>query len=681
MSSSAVAGPPRTETIRFRRPDAPKTPTIRAPRHTGVLQDQIRRAAKRPWAPTFSWAVRWLLLIRFSAAMYANITDCDEVFNFWEPLHLFDRGYGFQTWEVSPEFSIRSWAYIVLHWFPAQLAKFLVGPEKRPAFFAVRAVLALVSTLIESFFYRSVYSNINERVGRYLFFILSFNAGMWNATTAFLPSSFAMHACTLAFAYAIQPCSLQNNRRTLMATVLFALAGIVGWPFSLALAVPFVIEELFVVGIDSAEGDATTVLPRRWARLLSSGLLASLLAIPVVAMDTAAYGKLTVVPWNIVRYNIFGGAERGPDLYGTESWDFYLLNLLLNFNVLLPFALISLPALLLTKLYDHKRLDARQRTPTMNVALRLAPFYVWLSILSMQAHKEERFMYPVYPMLCFNAAVAIYLVRGWMEVLYIKATNSPFKASQTPIFSNFTTSVVVATCVLSISRIMALRYYYHAPQTAYFIFESKELPRLLNETGLLPHVPPRTREKDMPRIDLSPIKDFNLTLCVGKEWHRFPGHYLVPDGVRVDFVQSEFDGLLPGHFGEGEMKEDNNGNGVLDALWPRSVTRLVPAQQNDLNSAEPSHYAPIEQCDYMVDLDFPLHPSSSPLEPRYATMDEWERVACLPFLDARYSALATRALWMPGETWQRANEYGEYCLLRHGEKVNEKIENIKSLQQ
>ena len=52
---------------------------------------------------------------------------------------------------------------------------------QRPAFFAVRAVLGLASTLIESYFYRSVYTHVNERVGRYLFFMLSFNAGMWNA--------------------------------------------------------------------------------------------------------------------------------------------------------------------------------------------------------------------------------------------------------------------------------------------------------------------------------------------------------------------------------------------------------------------------------------------------------------------------------------------------------------------
>lgn len=95
----------------------------------------------------------------------------------------------------------------------------------------------------------------------------------------------------------------------------------------------------------------------------------------------------------------------------------------------------------------------------------------------------------------------------------------------------------------------------------------------------------------MPRIDLSPIKAFNLTLCYGKEWYRFPGHYLVPDGVRVDFIKSEFDGMLPGHFGEGEHKHIN-----VPSQYPmapfllRPEMRLVPAALNDLNHEAPSHY-------------------------------------------------------------------------------------------
>lgn len=52
------------------------------------------------------------------------------VFNFWEPLHYLDRGHAFQTWETSPAYSIRSWAYILLHIWPAKLIKIMLGPEK-----------------------------------------------------------------------------------------------------------------------------------------------------------------------------------------------------------------------------------------------------------------------------------------------------------------------------------------------------------------------------------------------------------------------------------------------------------------------------------------------------------------------------------------------------------------------
>ena len=79
--------------------------------------------------------------------MYSNIQDCDEglhtllpvlivhqfrilVFNFWEPLHFLDRGYGFQTWETSPVYAIRSYAYALLHLLPAKIPFWILGPEK-----------------------------------------------------------------------------------------------------------------------------------------------------------------------------------------------------------------------------------------------------------------------------------------------------------------------------------------------------------------------------------------------------------------------------------------------------------------------------------------------------------------------------------------------------------------------
>lgn len=161
------------------------------------------------------------------------------------------------------------------------------------------------------------------------------------------------------------------------------------------------------------------------------------LQIPIVAIDSWAYGRLVFPNLNIVLYNVFSrSSATGPEIYGTEPVTFYLANLFLNFNYLLPLALLSLPALAITYKFDFRRLGTSQQavkagesSPYTLLVLRLAPFYLWLGTMSLQAHKEERFMYPLYPLLCLNAAVTIFLIKGWAETIYIKVTASPYNVS------------------------------------------------------------------------------------------------------------------------------------------------------------------------------------------------------------------------------------------------------------
>ena len=142
--------------------------------------------------------------------------------------------------------------------------------------------------------------------------------------------------------------------------------------------------------------------------------------------------------------------------------------------------------------------------------------------------------------------------------------------------------------VISVARALAQWKYYHAPMTIFHALEADEIPRLLNTTGHIfipPPSPTQSRfdeEERIPRIDLALIKQLGLRMCVGKEWHRFPSHYLVPDGVRVDWIKSEFDGMLPAHFAET----------VAEAGLPARVvgTSAVPEGLNDRNMEEPAFY-------------------------------------------------------------------------------------------
>ncbi|KAI0035168.1 asparagine-linked glycosylation 9 protein isoform a [Vararia minispora EC-137] len=673
--------------LRFRRPTNKGTadPKPPAPRHTGLLQDLVRRTARPPFTPSFSLAVRVLLLMRVTAAMYSNIADCDEVFNFWEPLHYLDRGYGFQTWETSPVYAIRSWAYILLHYVPAKVLSWAIREDsKRAAFFAVRMTLATASTLCEAKLYETVKDKINNRVGRYFLFYLLTSAGMWNAAPAFLPSSFAMYATTLAHAYAFIPSENRLKRRTLIATVSFAVGSIVGWPFALACAIPFVLEEMFVYGKDVVqESERASWSTARWSNLIRSGCLALLLAIPVFMIDSYFYDRRVFVPWNIVKYNVFPDAARGPDLYGTEPPHFYILNLLLNFNIIVPLALGSLPALAVTYRVDRKRLgyvggSATTSSPYTLLALRLLPVYVWLGIMSRQAHKEERFMFPVYPLLCFNAAVTTYLVRGWLEAAFIKLTKSPYQVRSPP--ARLTLSLTLLSAFFSAARIAALYRYYHAPLELARLFQHAEAPLLLNATDLLPvPLPPpdipaaqraapksRSENADETPLDLAPLAQLDLRLCYAGEWHRFPGHYLVPDGVRVDWLKSAFDGMLPAHFAETPREAGLRAR--------RSGTARVPPGLNDLNREEPMHYVDVAQCDYVVDLDLPSH---SPRSPYFADAETYERAQCARFLDAARSPVLTRTLWVPHEGWEGRNTWGELCLLRNKARVAEKVVRVK----
>lgn len=53
--------------------------------------------------------------------------------------------------------------------------------------------------------------------------------------------------------------------------------------------------------------------------------------------------------------------------------------------------------------------------------------HLWLIVLTLQQHKEERFLFPAYGYIVLNAATTLYLTRCWLEQAYLKSTKSPYK--------------------------------------------------------------------------------------------------------------------------------------------------------------------------------------------------------------------------------------------------------------
>lgn len=177
------------------------------------------------------------------AAFLAPIQDCDEVFNFWEPTHYVDYGYGLQTWEYSPVYSIRSWLYISLHALVGKAGSLLFR-DKVSAFYVVRFALAVFCASCETKLYSAVCRTLSPRIGLLFLMIVAFSPGMFHASTAFLPSSFTMYMSMLGLTAFLD---WRGGQKTAQGIMWFGLGAIIGWPFAGALIIPLLLEE-FVIG-------------------------------------------------------------------------------------------------------------------------------------------------------------------------------------------------------------------------------------------------------------------------------------------------------------------------------------------------------------------------------------------------------------------------------------------------
>lgn len=374
-----------------------------SPKIPSLLVDRSQTVTNKP--PEFKPIAAFYVfaIANLVAAAFSPIQDCDEVFNYWEPTHYLNHGYGFQTWEYSPEYAIRSWTYTGLHslviWvgtLPFKIVGF--GSPKVVEFYFLRVVLALVCALCQTRLYAVIARTFNPRVAVFFLNAMVFSPGMYHAGPAYLPSTFAMYTTMLGFSAFMDWSG--GFMRTAQGITWMAIGSVLGWPFAGALVLPFIAEEV-ILALVTGE-----VFQGLW-RLLQGAVRSLVLLAVQTAIDSFFYKKFVCVPLNIVLYNVFSGGSKGPDIYGVEPWHFYVRNLALNFNIWFFLALGALPLLLLQHLVLQNSVS---KQTLLRSTVFVSPFYLWLAIFTVQPHKEERFMYPAYPALALNAAVALHIL-------------------------------------------------------------------------------------------------------------------------------------------------------------------------------------------------------------------------------------------------------------------------------
>jgi alpha-1,2-mannosyltransferase len=143
------------------------------------------------------------------------------------------------------------------------------------------------------------------------------------------------------------------------------------------------------------------------------------------------------------------------------------------------------------------------------------------------------------------------------------------------LFSYIALAMVLPTMILGVSRVYALGHFYRSPYDVIYHFQYEEVPKLLRSAGHEPIPPPeeyregRAKDGYSDEWDYTVLANFEpkLRLCYGKEWHRFLGSYLVPEGIEVNWIRTEFDGAMPRRWEPSHAR--------AGSWWPREETRVI----------------------------------------------------------------------------------------------------------
>ena len=618
------------------------------------------------WSKFLSSCLTWNYVVlplhvayRIYIANRMPIMDCDETFNYWEIVHfLLFQDNSFQTWEYSNEFALRTYAYltpvvgighiylkiiqsgILPPWMWSILTEQKFDPSrssKIALFCLLRSTLGALTAFCEVSFTRSIveqgltkddakkrgnkastsakidseaFLSVTDTsyatsswfilVGWFTEFLLLSSTGMAHSAGALLPSSTVMALWMLSAAAYLR----NDNGRFCVIAITAALA--VGWPFGTLVFVP--------LGIGVLIRERKQIIAFILLRILPIAMVVQGL---VMLIDYRHYGRIVSPTWNILLYNTKGA---GDELYGVEPLSYYIKNLMLNFNyVALVGAMGILP--LLTPLL---RSSSSSSIWLQGLSL-MSPFYIWILVLFPRPHKEERFLYPIYPSLCLGAAiVSVSFTHGILNHLLCwgQSTQQQNQKGEKLTKSMRMMTIIVAllwipAAAISFCRTVALSKYYYAPLQIY-----AQAPLIIAE-----------RKPSLELKESNSAVSPTTTVCTCGEWYRFPSSFYIESefsNVIFGFASSTFTGQLPQLFTE-------EGSG------PPAVSGN---HFNDKNEPEIGSYTPLESCDFLIELSTSLHSCVGQKGGNNET--EWKTIAKEPFLDSEATNSALhRILYLP----------------------------------
>ncbi|VDK86960.1 unnamed protein product, partial [Onchocerca ochengi] len=108
----------------------------------------------------------------------------------------------------------------------------------------------------------------------------------------------------------------------------------------------------------------------------------------VIVLDSIAYGKLTFTAWNFIRFNVLEG---GSDHFGSHPWHWFISQ-----------GLLAVLTVHLVPIFWGMVVAVRNRS--VPFVFFCVPV-LYITIHSLIAHKEHRFLLPIIPLLCLFAGI------------------------------------------------------------------------------------------------------------------------------------------------------------------------------------------------------------------------------------------------------------------------------------
>lgn len=636
-----------------------------------------------------------LVGVRLYGAFNSILSDCDEVYNYWEPLNLLTRYFGKKTWEYQPEYAIRSWTYLLQYalmkypvkWIQKSLE--ISGAFKKgiiPAytfFYLVRVILGATFAWAECHLADTI-TLISPEMSNWFLLFEIFSPGVFEASNSLLPSSFALLMGMLSTASIIKyfrydnfslkiemdtinnkikkACNAADKSVDLTADLEETTISDTTCDFSDTTIAGTEAETEKSPSSSSFKGLSTAQI---FFCTLYRDALAGRDRYFAIAIATASIGGLIGWPFALaltapfVFYVFFSILFRKPapsplNKIGNKRWMLFIYflsgvscvymvvwtasqidMLFYGKKVYVPFNIVLYNVLHATKETGPGIFGTESTSYYfVNLLLNFHIIFVF-AILDMFTFKSQasRISY-LQSVITYKAPLLL-----WLFIF----TAQPHKEERFMYPAYHLISMSAGAFACKLVRLLGNEH------RRILLYQFSKLVLLLTCAlcGSL-RIIGVVKNYGAPLVTFKALSNQQSTgelenVCIGREWYHYPSSFFLTSNQRLRYVPNGFRGMLPGDFEEPSEK-------TLSALM--NSTRKTQPGFNNKNDYNPNFVLPnMDSCQYYVDINMPVDVSQDEIsvfnKEGGSLLDYWKTIRCERMIDPDNSYGLAKLIYIP----------------------------------